>query len=231
MAIKWSLSASEFPQFLQHCSYNMTTSIGTTLSDDALDVLFRKARTHNVWLDKPLSDDLLRQLYELMKFGPTSANSCPARIIFLRTPEAKERLRPALSPSNANKTMQAPVTAIVGFDVKFYEQTPKLFPNNPAMREVFANSPQLAETTAFRNGSLQGAYMILAARSLGLDCGPMSGFDNAKVDAEFFSESAGNPPTFVEVKSNFLCNLGYGDHAKLFPRNPRLAFEEACRLL
>ena len=209
----------------------MSTSTSTTLSDDTLDILFRKARTHNAWLDKPVSDDLLHQLYELMKYGPTSANSNPARIIFLRTSEAKERLRPALSPTNVDKTMKAPVTAIVGFDLKFYEQTPKLFPNNPAMRDNFAKSPQVAEITAFRNGSLQGGYMILAARVLGLECGPMSGFDNAKVDAEFFSASAGNPPSFVDVKSNFLCNLGYGDPSKLFPRNPRLAFEEACRLL
>ena len=127
--------------------------------------------------------------------------------------------------------MQAPVTAILGFDLQFFEELPKLFPNNPAARGWFANSPQFAETSAFRNASLQGGYFILAARSLGLDCGGMSGFDNAKVDAEFFSNSAGNPPAFHQVKSNFLCNLGYGDASKLFPRNPRLAFEEACRLL
>lgn len=201
------------------------------LSNEVLDVIFRQARTHNAWLDKPVSDDVLHQLYELMKYGPTSANSCPARIIFLRTAEAKQRLVPALSPTNVEKTLKAPVTAIVGYDVKFFEQTPKLFPNNPAIANVFSGSPQLAETTAFRNSSLQGGYMILAARALGLDCGPMSGFDNAKVDAEFFPASAGNPPTFVEVKSNFVCNLGYGDPSKLFPRNPRLSFEEACRLL
>jgi 3-hydroxypropanoate dehydrogenase len=209
----------------------MTTSIRTTLSDDVLDLLFRQARTHNTWLDKPVGDDLLRQMYEVMKYGPTSANSNPARIVFLRTPEAKQRLLPALSPTNAEKTMKAPVTAIVGYDLKFHDHTPKLFPNNPGMRNVFANAPQLAEITAFRNSSLQGGYMILAARALGLDCGPMSGFDNAKVDAEFFSASAGNPPSFVDVKSNFLCNIGYGDESKLFPRNPRLTFEEACRLL
>jgi 3-hydroxypropanoate dehydrogenase len=203
----------------------------TPLSDKALDVLFRNARTHNVWLDKPVGDDVLRQLYDLMKYGPTSANMFPARILFLRTPEAKQRLLPALSPMNADKTMKAPATAIIAYDLRFFEQTPKLFPHNPAIREVFAKSRELAETTAFRNGSLQGAYLILAARSLGLDCGPMSGFDNAKVDAEFFSPAAGNPPTFIEVKSNFLCNLGYGDSSQLFPRNPRLAFEEACRLL
>lgn len=209
----------------------MINSNSTTLRDEALDMVFREARTHNVWLDTPVSDDVLRQLYDLMKFGPTSANTCPARIIFLRTPEAKERLKPALSAANVNKTLQAPVTAIVGYDLKFYEQTPKLFPNNPAMKDVFARSPEVAQTTAFRNGSLQGGYLILAARALGLDCGPMSGFDNAKVDAEFFSASAGNPPEFVDVKSNFLCNLGYGDPSKLFPRNPRLAFDEVCRLL
>jgi 3-hydroxypropanoate dehydrogenase len=193
------------------------------LNDEALDILFRKARTHNVWLDKPVSDDLLRQVYDLMKWGPTSANSSPARIVFLRTPEAKERLRPALSPTNVDKTMQALVTAILAYDPKFYERLPQLFPNNPAAREWFANSPQLAEVTAFRNGTLQGGYFILAARALGLDCGPMSGFDNAKVDAEFFAGQT--------VKSNFLCNLGYGDASKLFPRNPRPDFEEACQLL
>jgi 3-hydroxypropanoate dehydrogenase len=203
----------------------------TPLDDHALDVLFRKARTHNVWLDKPVSDDVLHRLYELMEYGPTSANSCPARVLFLRTREAKERLRPALSPTNVDKTMQAPVTAIIGYDLKFWEQTPKLFPHNAAMKGNFANNPKLAEITSFRNGTLQGGYFILAARSLGLDCGGMSGFDNAKVDAEFFSATAGNPPAFVDVKSNFLCNLGYGDHSKLFPRNPRLAFDEGCRLL
>lgn len=201
------------------------------LSNDALDVIFRKARTHNVWLDKPVSDDLLRQLYGLMKYAPTSANCCPARILFLRTREAKERLRPALSPGNVEKTMQAPVTAIIGYDLKFFEQASKLFPHNPAILKNFGNNPKLVEVTAFRNGTLQGAYMILAARSLGLDCGPMSGFDNAKVDAEFFSSTAGNPTEFVEVKSNFLCSLGYGDHSRLFPRNPRLAFDEACAVL
>jgi 3-hydroxypropanoate dehydrogenase len=205
--------------------------MSTPLSNEALDVLFHQARTHNAWLDKPVSDDLLRRLYEVMKNGPTSANSNPARIVFLRTPESKQRLLPALSPTNADKTLKAPVTAIVGYDLKFFEQTPKLFPNNPAMRNMFADAPQLAEITAFRNSSLQGGYMILAARALGLDCGPMSGFDNAKVDAEFFSPAAGNPPEFIEVKSNFLCNLGYGDSSKLFPRNPRLPFDEACRLL
>jgi 3-hydroxypropanoate dehydrogenase len=193
------------------------------LNQEALDILFFKARTHNAWLDKPVSDDLLRQVYDLMKWGPTSANSSPARIVFLRTAEAKQRLRPALSPVNVDKTMKAPVTAILAFDTKFYEQLPKLFPNNPAAREWFSNSSQFAEVTAFRNSSLQGGYFILAARAVGLDCGPMSGFDNAKVDAEFFD---GQP-----LKSNFICNLGYGDAAQLFPRNPRLDFDDACRLL
>lgn len=201
------------------------------MSDDALDVLFRKARTHNVWLDKPVPDELLRQLYDLMKYGPTSANCCPVRILFLRTREAKERLRPALRPGNVDKTMLAPVTAIVGYDLKFFKQASKLFPHNPAIIENIGSDPKLAEVTAFRNGTLQGAYMILAARSVGLDCGPMSGFDNAKVDAEFFSSTSGNPPEFVEVKSNFLCNLGYGDPSRLFPRSPRLAFDEACAVL
>jgi 3-hydroxypropanoate dehydrogenase len=193
------------------------------LRPEALDILFRKARTHNAWLPQPVSDDLLRQIYDLMKWGPTSANSSPARILYLRTPQAKERLRPALSPLNVDKTMQAPVTAILAYDLKFYEHLPKLFPNKPNMREMFSNSPELAQTGAFRNGTLQGGYFILAARALGLDCGPMSGFDNAKVDAEFFPSSS--------VKSNFLCNLGYGDPSKLFPRNPRLDFDEACQLL
>jgi 3-hydroxypropanoate dehydrogenase len=192
------------------------------LSHEALDTLFRKARTHNFWLDQPVSDDLLRQLYDLMKWGPTSANTSPARILFLRTKEAKQRLKPMLMPTNHDKTMSAPVTAIIGYDLEFYEKLPQLFPSNPGFRDYFSSSPELVKTTAFRNGSLQGGYFIMAARSLGLDCGPMSGFDNAKVDVEFF------PPT---VKSNFLCNIGYGHDEKLFPRQPRLDFDEACKLL
>ena len=198
------------------------------LNDAVCDVLFNKARTHNAWLDRPLDDGLLRQLYDLMKFGPTSANSAPARIAFLRTPEAKERLKPALSPGNVEKTMKAPVTAILAYDLHFFEALPRLFPQMKNARDMFANSPALAETGAFRNGSLQGGYFIMAARFLGLDCGPMSGFDNAKVDAEFFS---GDLFPGGRVKSNFLCNLGYGDATKLYPRNPRLDFDEACRLL
>jgi 3-hydroxypropanoate dehydrogenase len=208
-----------------------------TLTDEALNQIFRDARTHGAWLDKPVSDETLRQLYDLMKWGPTSANGTPGRFIFLRTPEAKERLRPALAPGNVEKTMAAPVTAIIAYDLLFFEKLPKLFPHAPGMRDVFAQNPQLIEETARRNSSLQGAYLIIAARSLGLDCGPMSGFDNTKVDEGFFGagkEREGFEEEFFpagHVKSNFLCNLGYGDESKLFPRGPRLAFNEACTLL
>jgi 3-hydroxypropanoate dehydrogenase len=157
------------------------------LSDDVLAALFRKARTHSAWLPKPVPDELLRELYDVAKWGPTSANSCPARFVFLRSAAAKERLRPALAAGNVAKTMAAPVTVIIAYDLKFYDKLPKLFPHNPAMRDIFANNPQLIEETAKRNSSLQGAYLMLAARALGLDCGPMSGFDNAKVDEEFFA--------------------------------------------
>jgi 3-hydroxypropanoate dehydrogenase len=209
--------------------------MNSQLNDEALDIIFRKAHTHTAWLEKPVGDGLLRQLYDLMKWGPTSANGCPARIVFLRTPEAKERLAPALGPMNVEKTMKAPVTAIIAYDLKFYDKLPKLFPHNPKMRDIFANAPQIADITAFRNGTLQGAYFIIAARSLGLDCGAMSGFDNAKVDQEFFSAGTeGSGDDFLasgSVKSNFLCNIGYGDTEKLFTRNPRLDFDEACKLL
>lgn len=208
------------------------------LSDDACATLFTQARTYTAWLDRPVGDDLLHQLYDLMKWGPTSANCCPVRILFLRTRQAKERLRPALQPTNVDKTMKAPVTAIIAYDSKFYELLPRLFPAMPGAKEMFAQSKDLADSTAMRNGSLQGAYFLLAARSLGLDCGPMSGFDNAKVDQEFFSAPApwtgpmaGGFVAAGAVKSNFLCNLGYGDAAKLYPRGPRLDFGEACQLL
>lgn len=206
------------------------------ITDDACDVLFRAARSHVAWLDRPVSDELLHQLYDLMKWGPTSANCCPARIVFLRTPPAKERLRPALMEGNVEKTMQAPVVAILAYDSKFYEQLPRLFPAVPTMKESFENSAELAASTAMRNGSLQGAYFMLAARALGLDCGPMSGFDNDKVDREFFPENrtGAQQEGFVAagaIKSNFLCNLGYGDATKLRPRGPRLEFNEACQLL
>ena len=198
------------------------------LNNEALDALFHSARTHSAWQNRPVEDGVLRGLYDLMKFGPTSANSTPARIVFIRTPEGKERLKPALSAGNVEKTMKAPVTAILAYDLHFYEALPRLFPQMKNAREMFAKDPALAETGAFRNGSLQGGYFILAARSLGLDCGPMSGFDNAKVDAEFFG---GDLFPGGRIKSNFLCNLGYGDPGRLHPRNPRLDFEEACRLL
>ena len=208
-----------------------------SLNDEALDRIYRTARTHSAWLDKPVGDDTLRRLYDLMKWGPTSANTCPARFVFLRSPESKERLRPALAPGNVEKTMKAPVTAIIAYDLLFFEKLPKLFPHSPAMRDHFARNPQLVEVTAKRNSSLQGAYLLIAARALGLDCGPMSGFDNAKVDEEFFGagkECEGCEQEFFpagHVKSNFLCNLGYGDASKLFPRGPRLDFEDACTLL
>ena len=192
------------------------------VSNDDLDLIFRNARTHSAWQDRPVEDALLRQVYDLAKMGPTSANMCPMRIVFVKSREAKERLKPALDPGNVNKTMAAPVTAIVGMDIHFFEQLPKLFPHTDA-KAWFKDLPEpVLEYTALRNGSLQGAYVILAARALGLDCGPMSGFDNAKVDAAFFAGTT--------VKSNFLCNLGYGDASKLHPRSPRLDFEEACKL-
>jgi 3-hydroxypropanoate dehydrogenase len=207
------------------------------LDNQALDQIFRTARTYSAWLDKPVTDDMLRQLYDLMKWGPTSANASPARFALIRSKEAKERLRPTLSPGNVDKTMAAPVTVIVAYDLLFFEKLPKLFPHNPKMRDHFASNPQLVEVTAKRNSSLQGAYLMIASRALGLDCGPMSGFDNAKLDEEFFAagkECEGCEQEFFpagHVKSNFLCNLGYGDPAKLFPRGPRLDFDEACSVL
>lgn len=191
------------------------------LDDKALDNIFRSARTHNGWLPKPVTDDQLRAIYDLMKWGPTSANCQPARIVFVRTKEGKEKLRPALSAGNTEKTMTAPVTAIVAYDPEFYEHLPRMFPHDQTAITWFKGKPS-AEPTAFRNGSLQGAYLIIAARALGLDCGAMSGFDNAKVDQAFFPDG--------KVKSNFLCNIGYGDPAKLFTRSPRFTFEETCTL-
>jgi len=188
----------------------------------SLDQLFREARTNNGWLDRPVSDEQLRGIYELMKWGPTSANSSPARIVFLRSREAKQRLVPALAPGNVDQTLQAPVAAIVAQDLEFYERLPELFPHGDA-RSWFVGNQPLIETTAFRNSSLQGAYLILAARALGLDAEPMSGFDNETVDREFFPDR--------RVKSNFLVNIGYGDPSKLPPRGPRLAFEEAVQIL
>lgn len=192
------------------------------LDDAALDQLFRNARTHNAWLDKPVPDSLLVELHELMKWGPTSANCWPLRVVFIKSPEAKARLIPLLMEGNRAKTQAAPVTAILGMDMAFYEQLPRLFPHTDA-RSWFVGNEALIEATAFRNSSLQGAYFILAARALGLDCGPMSGFDATAVDAEFFAGTT--------IRSNFLCNLGYGDPAGLFPRSPRPTFDEVCRIL
>ena len=192
------------------------------LAEAALDQLFRTARTYNAFLPKEVSDEQLHALYELAKFGPTSANSSPARLVFVKSAAAKERLKPFLSEGNRAKTMAAPVTVIVANDHAFYEQLPKLFPHADA-RSWFAGNQALIDTTAFRNATLQGAYVIMAARALGLDCGPMSGFDNAGVDQAFFAGTT--------VKSNFLINLGYGDSSRdLFARSPRLAFDEACRI-
>jgi 3-hydroxypropanoate dehydrogenase len=198
------------------------TTANETLDDRALDRLFREARTHNKWTDRPVPDAKLRELYDLLKWGPTSANASPARFVFVRTPEGKAKLKPALSAGNVEKTMTAPVTVIVAHDLNFYDRLPELFPHAPDAKTWFTGSYSFAEQTAFRNGSLQGAYLILAARAVGLDAGPMSGFDNAKVDEAFLAGT--------NWKSNFLVNLGYGDPAGLFPRNPRLSFEEAARL-
>jgi 3-hydroxypropanoate dehydrogenase len=192
------------------------------LAEAALDQLFRTARTYNAFLPKEVTDEQLHALYELAKFGPTSANSSPMRLVFVKSAAAKEKLKPFLSEGNRAKTMAAPVTAIVANDHAFYEKLPQLFPHADA-RSWFVGNQPLIDTTAFRNATLQGAYVIMAARALGLDCGPMSGFDNAGVDEAFFAGTT--------VKSNFLINIGYGDSSRdLFPRSPRLAFEEACRV-
>ncbi len=191
------------------------------LDDASLDILFREARTANKWKDEPVPEATLVALYDLLKFGPTSANASPARFAFLRTAAAKERLVPALSPGNVQKTLESAVTVIVAYDPTFFELLPKLFPHGDA-RAWFAGNPALADETAFRNGTLQGAYLILAARAVGLDCGPMSGFDRAKTDELFFANTG--------WKSNFLVNLGHADPTGTFPRAPRLAFDEACRM-
>ncbi len=193
-----------------------------TIDAAGLDLLFREARSHNKWKDTPVSDETLQELYDLLKFGPTSANCSPARFVFVRTKEGKEKLAPALSSGNLEKTMSAPVTAIIAYDPKFYEKLPKLFPHNPSAADWFTSNDSLAATTAFRNGTLQGAYLTMAARSLGLDTGSMSGFDNAKVDAAFFASNG--------WRSNWLVNIGHGDPDGLFARSPRLPFHEACLL-
>jgi len=193
------------------------------LDDNALDVLFRTARTYNAFFGS-VSDEDLRRIYDLTRWGPTTANSCPARFVFVRSADAKKRLEPALSDGNRDKTMAAPVTVIIAHDSRFYDLLPTLFPHNPEARSWFAGEAKApsAATAALRNGSLQGAYFMLAARACGFDCGPMSGFDNAKLDAAFFPDG--------RWKSNFLCNLGRGDPKSIFARSPRLAFDEACRI-
>jgi 3-hydroxypropanoate dehydrogenase len=193
------------------------------LADSALDQLFRSARTRNGWTDQSIPEALIRELYELLRMGPTSANSCPARFVWVRSPEGKQRLSELASETNKAKILEAPWTVIVGYDLEFAESLPKLFPaKGEAMRKNFKTDAKLAEVTAFRNGTLQGAYLILAARALGLDTGPMSGFNNAGVDAAFFAGTS--------IRSNFICSIGYGSDQNLFPRNPRLSFEEAGRI-
>src|SRR5579862_3972683 len=186
-----------------------------------LDQLFRTARTHNGWTDRPVTEEQLRELYDLMKFGPTSANCCPARFVWIRSAEAKSRLAAFAAPANAPKILAAPVTIIVGYDLDLAAQMPKLFPARGKDMQAYYSDPLIAQTIAFRNGSLQGAYLIIAARALGLDCGPMSGFSNEAVNSEFFAHT--------HIKSNFICSIGDGSNEKLFPRNTRLTFEEAGR--
>lgn len=188
----------------------------------ALDQLFLNARSHNGWTDQPVTDAELRALYDIVKYGPTSANTQPARFVFVRSQAAKERLKPALMPGNL-KALDAPVIALIGYDLKFYDRIPELFPHNPGFRDLFVNTPAMVEPHAFRNSALQGAYLIIAARALGLDVGPMSGFDAARVDAEFFPGGT--------VKTNFIAAIGHGDHGKVFDRLPRLAFEDAAAIV
>lgn len=194
----------------------------TKIAQAALDQLFFSARTQNGWLDRPVTDAQLRELYDIAKMGATSMNTQPMRVVFLRTPEAKQRLAPALSPANLDKTMAAPVTAIVARDTQFYDFMPEIW-HKPEAREMFAGNTPMAQATAQRNATLQGAYLMIAARAIGLDCGPMSGFDIAKVNAEFFPDG--------RWQTDFLCNIGYGDASKLFDRQPRHDFDRACRLL
>ncbi|MEM1140256.1 MAG: malonic semialdehyde reductase [Pseudomonadota bacterium] len=191
------------------------------LPEPCLDTLFREARSHNAWTDQPVTEDQLRVLYDLLNWGPTSANCCPARFVFVTSQAGKEKLKPHLMGSNQDKTMAAPVTVIIANDMEFYEKVPQLFPHAPEAKDWFTGSPEATQDAAMRNGTLQGAYLMLAARSLGLDCGPMSGFDQAGVDGAFFAGTS--------WRSNFLCNLGIGDPNGLFPRSPRLAFDDACR--
>ena len=193
-----------------------------TLDGAGLDLIFNAARTQNSWKPEVVAEDLLRRVYDLAKLGPTAANSTPARFVFVVSKEAKEKLRPALSAANADKTMAAPVTVLVGYDTEFYEHLPTLFPHADA-RSWFVGKPDLIQNSAFRNSSLQGAYLMIAARALGLDCGPMSGFDAEKLNAAFWPDG--------KIKANFICNIGYGDDTKIFPRGARLAFDQACQIV
>jgi 3-hydroxypropanoate dehydrogenase len=195
----------------------------TTIDNNAIETLFTEARTHNVWQDQEVSEEKLRELYQLMHFGPTSMNCQPLRVLFLKSQEAKERLKPALLPGNQEKTMKAPVVAVLGYDTEFYQHLPRMFSHNKDAKSLFEGKTDFINTTAFRNSSIQGGYFILAARAIGLHAGPMSGFNNAAVDEVFFPDG--------QVKSNFLCNLGYGDASALFPRQDRFAFEEVCEVL
>jgi 3-hydroxypropanoate dehydrogenase len=194
----------------------------TALNDPALDLLFREARSYNRWLPEAVPESTLRALYDLLKLGPTSVNCSPARFVFVTSPDTKATLVGCLAPGNVVKAEQAPVTVIIGMDQKFYEKIPMLFPQKPQAAEMMKD-PVTGPVHMMRNATLQGAYLVMAARSLGLDCGPMSGFDHAKLDAAFFSDTS--------VKSNFICALGAGSNEMLFPRNPRLSFEEACKIL
>ncbi len=194
-----------------------------SLDGDGLDLIFREARTYRAWQPREVSDETLRQVWELARWGATSGNCCPGRTVFVKSVAAKEKLKPALDKGNVEQTMAAPVCAVVGYDLAFYRDIEWLAPFMAGVAKVFAREPDLAETTAFRNGSLQGAYLMIAARALGLDCGPMSGFDNALVDEAFFQGT--------EIRSNFLCNLGYGDPGTVFPRAARHSFDQACRIL
>ena len=202
---------------------DMASTEPTQLDDDALDLIFRNARTHNVWLPIPVSEATLREIWNVMKFGPTSANCSPLRIVFVQSPAEKERLVECMNKSNQAKTRIAPVTAILAMDLEFYEKLPRLFPHDQSARSWFAGKPEHIRETALRNSSLQGAYFIIAARARGLDCGPMSGFDADQLNAAFFADG--------KFKVNFVCTLGHGDAAKLFPRSPRFDFDEACRLI
>lgn len=194
----------------------------SSISAESINTIFNDARTYSGWLNKPVADDLLIQIYDLMKMGPTSMNCCPARFVFLKSPESKERLKPCLLPGNVEKTMSAPVTAIIAYDLKFYKKMDVLWPHADA-NKIFQGKEDLIYKTAFRNSSLQGAYFIMAVRSLGLDCGPMSGFSSEKLDKEFFPNGS--------TKSNFLCNIGYGDASSLYHRGSRLDFDEVAQII